>query len=141
MNCAVKIGGSMRRIKDSVESKLVFGLKALEEARAKIDLHSKSYHRYLDAVRDRENRILQVQTLKSLVGGSIKAPLWQCLVELLPFMPDAQPKELCRFFSAMGRKVTPQAIDSALRQHKDIFTAKKRGKHKFISLKQRTDWE
>ena len=66
-------------------------------------------------------------------------PLWQLLKELLAFVPAAQVKEIQDFFQRVELTVSPQAIDSALRQHKDIFSVKKRGRHKFISLKDKAN--
>jgi len=66
-------------------------------------------------------------------------PLWQLLRELLAFVPDAQVAQIQDFFQVVGLTATPQAIDSAVKQHKDIFSVKKRGRHKFISLKDKAN--
>ncbi len=62
--------------------------------------------------------------------------LWEVLAYYLEATTEARVPDIQQFLAHAGvRKITKQAIESALRTHADIFNIRLEGREKFISLK------
>jgi hypothetical protein len=69
------------------------------------------------------------------VAVSDEVPLWKILREVLRQVPEMQVIDLEFALKDLGVKTTRQAIDSAVAAHSKVFSARKEGREKFISLK------
>jgi len=64
--------------------------------------------------------------------------LWEAMREYLQYVPEARIAEMEDFFEAVGMpNANRQAMESALKRHKDVFKRRKDGREKYISLKSR----
>jgi hypothetical protein len=68
-------------------------------------------------------------------------PLWEAMKEYLHHVPEARIAEVEEFLGyphGMGIEgVNRQAIESALKRHPETFKTRKKGREKFISLKEK----
>jgi hypothetical protein len=62
-------------------------------------------------------------------------PIWKAIREMLRHVPEMQVIDIERMMKELGVQTGRTAIDSAIATHKNIFTVRKRGRDKFISLK------
>lgn len=63
-------------------------------------------------------------------------PLWRAMQEYLKFVSEARIAEMEEFFDHVGyERANRQAIESVLRQHTAVFSTRKQGGAKLISLK------
>jgi hypothetical protein len=62
-------------------------------------------------------------------------PLWSAIQGILEQVSDIQVVELQLILEQLGKKVSRQAIESALATHKNLFSIRTRGREKFVSLK------
>jgi hypothetical protein len=62
-------------------------------------------------------------------------PLWQAIVTITEHISPIQVIDIEHILEQSGRKASRQAIDSALKAHKDVFEIKLRGREKFVSPK------
>jgi len=61
--------------------------------------------------------------------------LWEAMLAILEHVPEMQLHELQHTLAELGKKVSRQAIESAVTTHRDKFESKPRGRDKFVSLK------
>jgi hypothetical protein len=69
------------------------------------------------------------------IAVSEEVPLWKILREVLRQVPEMQVIDLEFALKDLGVKTTRQAIDSAIAAHSKVFSTRKQGREKFISLK------
>jgi hypothetical protein len=62
-------------------------------------------------------------------------PLWTLMSAIVEQVPEIQVVDLQAALGYFGKKVTRQAIESALASHRDTFDTHTRGREKFVSLK------
>jgi hypothetical protein len=63
------------------------------------------------------------------------SPLWEAMRTILEHVTELQVVDLQDTLLHFGKKVSRQAIESALASHKDIFETKSRNRDKFVSLR------
>jgi hypothetical protein len=73
-----------------------------------------------------ETRILQLRNELSL---------WEAMVEYLSYAEEARIENIQAFLENFGITASRGAVESALRCHPETFKTKKRGRTKFISLR------
>ncbi len=70
-----------------------------------------------------------------MVTTDDKSPLWEAMKTIVEHVTELQVIDLQDTLLHFGRKVTRQAIESALKAHKETFHTVVRGREKFVSLK------
>jgi hypothetical protein len=63
------------------------------------------------------------------------SPLWEAMRTIVEHVPEIQVVDLQDALLHFGKKVSRQAIESALASHKETFETKVRNREKFVSLK------
>lgn len=63
------------------------------------------------------------------------SPLWEAMRTILEHVSELQVVDLQDTLLHFRKKVSRQAIESALASHKDVFETKARNRDKFVSLK------
>jgi hypothetical protein len=64
-----------------------------------------------------------------------KTPFWKLLREIVRQVTEMQIVELEHTLPHFGISISRQAIESALKTHKDVFRVRKQGREKFVSVK------
>jgi hypothetical protein len=62
-------------------------------------------------------------------------PLWEAIREYLESTGEAQVNDILLFLRWYAMDSSREAVESALRTHKDVFKTVRRGRDKFVSLK------
>ena len=139
----------------SMEQRRKHEVERIQAARAEIEKLSPAFNRYVDLraeikeAEDRYKRISAVlyseaeprdsvledisETLNSLRS---KLVLWKAIEEYLSHVSEAMIEDIQTFLVGVGiNSVSRQAIESALRTHTKIFAVRKKGRDKFVSLR------
>lgn len=69
------------------------------------------------------------------VADSDEVPLWKLIREILRQVPEMQIVDVESILRSLEIKTTRQTVDSALATHSGVFSVRKKGRQKFISLK------
>lgn len=154
-----RAGDIIRRIRAA----LATDGKRLQEIAAEMDKLAESYHRYLALQRETEAHEKSACGLIALLGHDAfysvmqedktaaigeqvetvpkpqelrdQAALWEHVYNYLRFVHEVQIKELLDFFEWVGIKTSRQAIESSIHTHSRMFIVRKKGREKFVSLK------
>jgi hypothetical protein len=84
---------------------------------------------------DRDEDLKRRSSAKGIYFDSEDIPLWGLMVAIVEQVPEIQVVDLQAALQYFGRKVSRQAIESALASHKETFDTKTRNREKFVSLK------
>ncbi len=71
----------------------------------------------------------------------LETPLWMMMEEYLHHVPEARLTDMQDFLqsSVQIKEANRYAMESALKRHPDVFKVRKKGREKFVSLKQRKE--
>ena len=64
-----------------------------------------------------------------------RTPLWEHVRTYLRFVSEVQVNDVVMFLKWLGITCSRQAVESAVKAHKETFAVKQRGRERFISLK------
>lgn len=155
-----RISDVQRRIRGA----LVLDAKRLREIADEMDKIAEAHNRYLALQRESEAHEKSAHGLAALLGPDgfyevmtsdkseaigyqvevipsprelrDRAALWEHVAQYLRFVPEgAQVGEILAFLAALGIETKRQAIESALRTHRGVFSVRKRGREKIVTLK------
>lgn len=128
-------------------------LKQIDREQAKI---REQYIRYRDLESERKSKEERIRRAVALVGENYQTlrdvtdkettfgefvvsvgdlTLWEAMLAVLEQVSEMQVYELRHVLEQLGKKVSHQAIQSAVMTHRDKFELKARGREKFLSLK------
>jgi len=87
-----------------------------------------------------EDKFKDLDVTRRTVGKDIfftteSVPLWAAMRAIVEQVSEIQVVDLQSALEYFKRKVSRQAIESALAAHKETFETKPRGREKFVSLK------
>jgi hypothetical protein len=149
-------------IRDSLQDQIVAGGKELAKIKGEMKRLRAAHHRYLDLMERAkrteerllatayvlyEDRYSDVESIKEFLaerGVHVepitrqKHNLWMAMREIVRQVPQIQVVELELLLRRLNRKVSRAAIESALETHKDVFHISRKGRQKFVALKQAT---
>lgn len=153
---------SIDAIKASMEQRLGHECKRLREIRDEMEELREPYDRFLDLQQEERKRERRAERILGVLAGPSdedslssddlvlaadlppagalrhEVKLWEAMKEYLHYVPEARVIEMQDFFqrSVQIMNSNRYAIESALRRHPETFTIRKKGREKFISLKQ-----
>lgn len=149
----------------ALKNRLAHECDQIRKARARMEKLSKAYNQFIDSRKEVEERYERVQRIVGLLGpdefvAAMKEDITDVIgetVEVVPSAPELRDElvlweaiELYLSTKTEAKKitdiqnymdivgiggVTTQAIESALRTHPKTFKVRKKGKHRYISLK------
>jgi DNA repair ATPase RecN len=143
-------------IQKSMIHRLVHEVKRAAEISAEMERLSDPYNRYQDLMKARQGSDARFKRISQLLSGvgitgtseevlrkwnemksaEAELPTWEAMAEYLCHVTEATIEEIQRFFVELPfREPSRQAIESALKTHRDIFRITKKGKDRLISLK------
>lgn len=73
--------------------------------------------------------------VRSFVISLTDLTLWEVILGVLEQNGEIQIYELQHVLEQLGKKVSRQAIESAIATHKELFSIRTRGRDKFVSLR------
>lgn len=73
--------------------------------------------------------------MDSFVVSVSALTLWEAILAIVEQISEIQIYELQHVLEQLGKKVSRQAVESAIDTHKSLFVTKIRGREKFVSLK------
>lgn len=84
----------------------------------------------------RKEQLSGTDISKDLFFDSEDLPLWELMKAIVEQVTEIQVVELQAALEHFHRKVSRQAVESALASHRETFETKTRNREKFVSLKQ-----
>lgn len=148
--------GRMVRAEDVAKALVQQGrddLKRLRQIRSEQSKIRAQYNRFRDLeveAKEKEARMRRTMSLldnvyedaeeqqddfKAFVVTLSELTLWEAMMAVLEQVSEVQIYELQHVLDQLGKKVSRQAIESAIATHRNTFETKARGRDKFVSLK------
>jgi hypothetical protein len=149
----------------SMKVRLEHECNRLSEIGKEMEPLAAAYNRFIDLQKERTQREKRIQRIIAVLGkqsddllkhdkepdypisgGMVIAipreelPLWEAMKEYLHYVAEARIAEMESFFGSVFGVDFPanrQAIESALKRHKETFKVRKSKREKFISLKEK----
>lgn len=164
LTTVMSVCDTLPMFQDSIGERMKARLRAevikINEIREQLQNLSQYYHDYLDLQKDGTERVRRVETLVGIIGSedwearpgkdfvrkqidkmdldTLRRPVsvWEAMREYLSYVPEARIAEMEEFFVRVGfADGNRQAMESALKHHKNVFAIRKQKREKYISLK------
>ena len=150
---------------NQMKKRLLYECQGVQENRKKMEKIADSYNRYLDLLADQKRKLVRIRRIATMlesgemlngaleqdrgaidealgtdalsaIFGIDELPLWEAMKEYLLYVEEARIDEIVSFLSRLKMKTANrQAIESALKKHRETFETHKKGSEKYISLK------
>ena len=156
--CVRKGDEAVSRLKAQFESDMrhLYGILQ-EQAKLRID-----HLRYCDLEQQAKERIERIRRLTvvlwphdsssikqavftrasemgiALPEGWERPAVWEVALEIVRQFPNIQMLDLLKQLEGLGIEATRQSVDSALKAHPELFTMRRVGKGKYVSLAERS---